>query len=669
VTYQFDPLVPRPIDLPTALDPATGLDAEELARLDGAKIFAAPEAPADWPAWRSRLHEWRTASQAALGYTGSIYAEPAARWAATCFAIAQVWLWDELLFSFGEQRFTPDRFLADARDRFGGLDAVVLWHAYPVIGLDDRNQWDFYREVPGLKELVDDLHAAGVKVFFDYNPWDTGTRRAGPDAAELAALVQDYDVDGVFLDTLKKADDDLLAALRAAKPGLVLETESKLPIERLADHAASWAQYFADSPAPGVLRSRWFERRHMPHHIRRWHRDHSEELQSAWMNGAGVMVWEVVFGVWVGWNRRDAATLRRMLAVQRPAADWLVEGEWTPLVELLPAAHAAGVYASTWENDGATLWTFANRSDHDFAGPVLAAAPPGRLIRLTEPDDAEATVVSVPARGVAAWLHVGPDAQPPAWADQVLADPARLAHDGDHRFPARLAARLAPPAPPPASHIGQPHVELAQGPYVITQRYRAREVRGYQGAPYVDEWKPLPPRLHDARTRQRAGRLDGPVAVAADNVTKAEYTAFLSATGYRPRPDHRWPWAEGLPGDPAAPATHVDLDDARAYCAWAGGRLPTEDEWQLAAEASRFAAGPQVWNWTESEWSDGRTRFAVLKGGSDWVAEGSEWYFDSGPHEPDFTAILLLPGLGLARFSTVGFRVAWDLAPEPGRAA
>ena len=74
----------------------------------------------------------------------------------------------------------------------------------------------------------------------------------------------------------------------------------------------------------------------MQHHVRRWHRGHAEELQSAYLNGVGVMVWEVVFGVWVGWSDRDAATLRRMLAVQRSASELLISGAWTPLAELAP---------------------------------------------------------------------------------------------------------------------------------------------------------------------------------------------------------------------------------------------------------------------------------------------------------------------------------------------
>jgi Sulfatase-modifying factor enzyme 1 len=156
-------------------------------------------------------------------------------------------------------------------------------------------------------------------------------------------------------------------------------------------------------------------------------------------------------------------------------------------------------------------------------------------------------------------------------------------------------------------------------------------------------------------------------------VTDAEFHDFVRATGYRPRPAHRflahWTGDAPAPGAGARPVTHVDLADARAFCAWRGGRLPTEDEWQLAGESGRLERGsPAVWNWTESEHTDGRTRFAMLKGGSDHRADGSEWYVEGGVQPPDVTLKLLLPGLGLARSASIGFRCAWDLpaaAPVP----
>ncbi|GAA2726724.1 SUMF1/EgtB/PvdO family nonheme iron enzyme [Cellulomonas aerilata] len=712
----FDPLVPRPIDLPTPvpldLPPAPPLDApldpppdrpltppldpptadERLVALDDAKIFAAPDDPALWPAWRATLHTWRDDARRRHAYSDAAYRRPGGQWAARCRAVAQVWLWDELLFSYPEQRFTPERLLADA-DRFGGLDAVVLWHAYPVIGLDDRNQWDHYRDVPGIAELVDRFHARGVHVFVDYNPWDTGTRRGRDDVTELAALVADLRADGVFLDTLRKAEPELVDRLEEARPGLVLEGESRLATERIADHTSSWAQFFADSPVPGVLRAHWYERRHMQHHVRRWHRDHAEELQSAWLNGVGVMVWEVVFGVWVGWNPRDAATLRRMVTIQRAADDLLLDGDWTPLTPLHPQAHAAGIYASAWTRDGVTLLTLVNRGDVDRTGPVLPPAPAttgGTVVDLTTGDDAGPdAVVTVPARGVGAVLHLVDGAARPAWLGP-LRDAARrgdLVHDDDARFPHRLARRLAPPpaADPPAVAADVPEraaaVVVPAGDWVLTVRYRARETGMYQGAPYVDEWKPLPPRLHDARTLQRDGTLDSPVAVAVREVTNAEFHAFVRATGHRPVVAHRylahWSGDGPAPGTEDQPVTHVDLDDARAYCAWRGGRLPSEDEWQLAGQTGRLVRGaPAVWSWTESEHSDGRTRFVMLKGGADHRSEGSPWYVDGGVQPPEVSLKLLLPGLGVARSPSIGFRVAWDVidaarpaASAPARAA
>lgn len=654
MTYTFDPLVPRPIDRPTDV-PATGpLSPDQLAALDEAKIFAGPADPADRPAWREHLREWRDDARLRHGHTGAAYDRPAAAWAAHCHSVAQVWLWDELLYSFEERRFTPERFLADARERFGGLDAVVLWHAYPVIGIDNRNQWDFYRDVPGLVELVTFLHGAGLGVFVDYNPWDVGTRHGDDDVSELAELIAELGADGVFLDTLKKAEPDLVARLEEARPGIVLEGESKLPVERIEDHSCSWAQFFADSPVPGVLRAHWYERRHMQHHVRRWHRDHTEELQSAWLNGVGVMVWEVVFGVWVGWSRRDSATVRRMVTVQRAAGDLLLHGEWRPLAELAPEAESAGVYASRWELDGVALWTVVNRGEHDYSGPVVTE--PGRLVDVYGDG-------AVPARGIAALLHIAPDAEEPEWLPGLLDTLRGMPHDPDARFPHRLATRARLEAA-----TGEPEpdaVVVPAGPYVLTVRYRARETGMYQGAPYVDEWKPLPPRLHDARTLQRDGELAAPVAVAASEVTNARFAEFLDATGYRPAEPNRFlaHWIDGRPAPDTAdqPVTFVDLDDARAYCAWRGGRLPTEDEWQLAGETGRLRRGePTVWNWTESEHSDGRTRFVLLKGGCDYRAEGADWYLDGGRRDPDFSVKLLLPGLGLARGATVGFRCAWD---------
>ena len=65
-------------------------------------------------------------------------------------------------------RYTVDRYLDDLDKRYGGIDAVLVWATYPNMGIDDRNQLDMVRTMPGglagARQMVEDFHRRGVRV-------------------------------------------------------------------------------------------------------------------------------------------------------------------------------------------------------------------------------------------------------------------------------------------------------------------------------------------------------------------------------------------------------------------------------------------------------------------------------------------------------------------------
>ena len=679
---------------------------------DQPPIILAPDDPAKWDEFRKDLYEWREQTVKRINYKDDLYNHPEFQWIKSDFNCYFLMLYDEAFYDRENNRYKVDEFLDDGFKRFGGYNSVILWHAYPRIGLDDRNQFDFYRDMPGgldgLRKLSDAFHARGVKVFINYNPWDTGTRREGiSDIDALVEIVKAIDADGIFLDTMDRGLDEFRTKLDAARKGVALESELDLPVEEVATHHLSWAQGFHDGNVPGILRNKWIEQRHIQHGINRWVRDKSKELHTAWINGSGIMIWENIFGQWVGWSPRDSYILKTMSRLQQHFASCFSTAKWIPLVDTKPFPN---VYASLWEDDNSKLWTLVNRSWVTIEGELLHIDVDSDYLyfdliagRAITPDEISGTLSGkmIP-RGIGCFYACKKTAIP-ADLEDFMQKMASLATEStsDATSPI-LYQKLREVAPtrryaaPPAGMI---EIDPMKGEMDVV--FTCREIGYYQSIEdeYINRGSPTGHQPVTIVKQVNTGRF----AIDETPVTNLQFKAFLDATHYQPRIKENFlkHWNNGqIPqGKEDHPVVYVCLDDARAYAQWAGKRLPREEEWQIAGsgkeqlpypwgahlEKGRYneatdgtttpvKAFPQgrspygvwdmcgnTWELTESEYSDGRIHFCILKGGSCYRAEGSMWYFDGGAKPINFAAKQLLIYPGIDRCATVSFRCVVDM--------
>ena len=67
----------------------------------------------------------------------------------SAFIQPQMMVHDRYFYDPVAGKYTVDRYLDDLETRYGGIDAVLIWATYPNMGIDDRNQLDMVRSMPG----------------------------------------------------------------------------------------------------------------------------------------------------------------------------------------------------------------------------------------------------------------------------------------------------------------------------------------------------------------------------------------------------------------------------------------------------------------------------------------------------------------------------------------
>jgi formylglycine-generating enzyme required for sulfatase activity len=108
--------------------------------------------------------------------------------------------------------------------------------------------------------------------------------------------------------------------------------------------------------------------------------------------------------------------------------------------------------------------------------------------------------------------------------------------------------------------------------------------------------------------------IEQPFLIGRYPVTNSQFALFIEDGGYRDRPwwsDEGWAWQEeeevAAPlywrdsrfNAPNQPVVGVSYWEVEAYCRWAGGRLPTEREWEAAARGPHGHEYPWGGPWVD----------------------------------------------------------------------
>lgn len=322
-------------------------------------------------AWLADITHWRNERRIRIGYNGSRYDLPALQWTQSSFIQPQMMVHDRYFYDPIASKYTVDRYLDDLEKRYGGIDAVLIWPTYPNMGIDNRNQHDMIRSMPGggsgVKQMIADFHRRGVRVLFPMMMWDQGTRDPGmPWPYAIATLMAEVGADGINGDTQDGVPLAFSLAADEAGHPLAFEPEGGPSDEALAWNVMTWGQYqFPFTPL--VDKYKWLEPRHMVNISDRWKRDKTDDLQFAFFNGVGWESWENIWGIWNGITPRDAEATRRVATIERAIAPFLVSKNWEPMAPML----RYGVFASRWPLGEQAVWTIVNRNEYAVEGDQI----------------------------------------------------------------------------------------------------------------------------------------------------------------------------------------------------------------------------------------------------------------------------------------------------------
>jgi formylglycine-generating enzyme required for sulfatase activity len=678
--------------------------------------------------------------------------------------------WEKNYYSDSSYHFKE--FLEDKQKLYGGDDIFTIWPTWPVLGLDQRTQWNLMEDLPGgiekQKELAAISHSMDTKYFISYNPWDDKDEKTS--LQTMSDFIKKLDADGVVLDTRAEGSDALQQAADNAKPGVVLYSEGMATPKDMQGIIAGRVHndiYYPPlfnlnkliKPDFAIFRVAEVNKER----IRR-------EYSSALFNGYGVEI-NVMRPGRQEWIDDDYRYWGKCVRILKENSSNFNSYEWTPLIPTLQDK----IYVNKWPGRRKNLYTIFNLLPEGFKNALFEVelVPSFHCVDLWNHEEVELKSISNKHYVVVElesfnkkYLGTNNEGSVNTIAHFLKSLDVKVSGDKIDIWSA-YGTKLKVWSGNPGYDKTAYEIASNKASFHMFQKFGRVEgkyvIQLFEGEELIDEYilfiQPGTPLLVSESEKTStvstipAGMVKIPAGSFTMNVVNGDefisypkevypkiialksffmdkypvtnngFKKFIDETKYHPADTVNFlkHWVNGKPktGEENFPVVNISYEDAKAFAVWSGKRLPTETEWQYAAQTTDGRMWPwgntvkqkakeaknisttltlvdygkpdssfcntgdgklydvgkykkgvnpfglydlvgSVWQMTNDWYQSDTYQYIIMKGGSYYHPGGSWWYVQGGPKPLHYRQMLLRVSQGFERNATVGLRCVKD---------